>query len=142
MDEISRILKPNGKLIIIDTFISKNIINNFTTNVDNYWYNRDYSKKQLLSYYVPIEKFIKIYLSKKFKNIKVNNLTISGKVKKIHLYCFLFYRVIPSLLSNINKKTKISKVYYPFKFISLMIYKFIIILYSKPYYYSIISLNK
>ena len=107
LDEISRILKPNGKLIIIDTFISKNIINNFTTNVDNYWYNRDYSKKQLLSYYVPIEKFIKIYLSKKFKNIKVNNLTISGNVKKIHLYCFLFYRVIPSLLSNINKKTKI-----------------------------------
>jgi ubiquinone/menaquinone biosynthesis C-methylase UbiE len=143
LNEIYRILKPNGRIIIVDTFISKDIINSLTVNIDNYWFHRNYSKQQLLTYYVTINNFLKYLSLKKYKNIETTNLTKSGNVKKLHVYCFLFYRIFPSLLANLsknrNKKSVFYKIIYPLRFLSLMGYKFLIIMYSKPGYYSIIA---
>ena len=147
LKEMYGLLKPNGKLVIIDTFTKKYILNSLTVNINNYLHQRKCTKGTLANYYVGIDDFIIYLKSVKFKGINVNDIVDSGNVKKYHIYGFLIYRLFPYLSSRLGqireKRNSLKYEFiYPFAFFSFFVYKALLILASKPRYYSIIAIKK
>ena len=69
--EMYRILKPNGKIIILDIFPKKYQFNFLTIKIDNYLYQRKNS--DIKNYYIDIEKFKKFLKNEKFAAIKTGS---------------------------------------------------------------------
>jgi len=144
LKEVYRLLKPNGKIIIIDTFTKNYLLNQLTITLDNYLHQRKNSKNELLKYYMDIDPFETIFKKQNFKQVKVRDLVESNNVKKSHIYAFLIYRLfisIPAQLKKIKENKKMSLfryiLNYPFVFSTFFIYKFLLIFITKPSYYLI-----
>jgi ubiquinone/menaquinone biosynthesis C-methylase UbiE len=142
LKEMYRLLKHDGKLVIIDTFAKKYTVNSLLTNVDNYILKRNQSVDDLANYCVNIDELNSILRSLNFKGITCINLVSSGNVKKSHIYGFLIYRLFPYLSLNLKKsdgKSNLLKnqLLFPLLFLIFFIYKLLLIFYSKPGYYSI-----
>ena len=145
--EMYRLLKPKGKLIIIDTFTKKYVLNSLAVNIDNYLHQRKCTQRDLENYYVGIDNFITYLKSENFKEIDVSNLVDSGNVRVSHIYGFLIYRLLPYLSLNLGKiREKRSslkyKFMYPFAFFALFVYRTLLTFGLKPGYYSIEAIKK
>lgn len=147
LKEMFRLLKYDGKLIIIDTFPKNYTINSLITNVDNFLSKRNQSVNDLANYFVNIDKLISYFGSLNFKDINCKDLVGSGNVKKSHIYGFLLYRLFPSLSLNFsnrkgNRNSLKNKFFYPFLFPIFFVYKTLLIFYTKPRYYSIEAVKR
>jgi cyclopropane fatty-acyl-phospholipid synthase-like methyltransferase len=135
--EMNRILKPNGKIIIIDIFQKKYQLNSITIKVNNYLYQRKNSKN-FNNYYSDIDQFIKFLKDEKFVEIKIHNLTDSGKVKKFKIFIsniLSSYALLIYKLRTINKKRSVMyKFIIPFIFFILITYRLLINNFSIDYY--------
>ena len=136
--EMYRILKPNGKIVILDIFPKKYQFNSLTIKIDNYLYQRKNSEKNLKNYYIDIEKFKKFLKSEKFVKIKIHNLIDSGNIKKFNLFISIIlssFALLISELRTINKKRSFKyKFISPFIFFMLIMYKLLIGITSNEYY--------
>jgi ubiquinone/menaquinone biosynthesis C-methylase UbiE len=143
--EMNRILKPNGKIIILDLFPKKYQFNFLSIKVDNYLYKRKIPKKNLRYYYVDIHQFIKFLKSEKITGVKVNNLTHSGNIKKSTLYSSFILSMFALLISNVRsidkKRPFKNKFFSHFLIFILTLYKLLISINSYEYY-SIIAYKK
>lgn len=135
--EMHRILKPNGKIVILDIFPKKYQFNSLSIKIDNYLYQRKNSEN-LKNYYIDINQFIKILKSEKFVGIKIHNLIDSGNIKKFNLFKSIFlsaYALLISKLRTIDKKRSFKyKFISPFIFFMLIMYKLLIGINSNEYY--------
>lgn len=134
--EMHRILKPNGKIIILDLFPKKYQFNFLSIKVDNYLYKR--SKMNLKNYYTDIERCITLLKSKKFTKIKTHDLIKSGNIKKSDLFISIILSMLALLISNVrsvDKKRPFKyKFFSPFFIFSLTLYKLLISINSYEYY--------
>ena len=142
--EIYRLLKPEGKMIIIDMFSKRFLQNNVSLNVDNYFHLRSFTPEEFNLFYVNVSSFISLIKALDFYDIQVSDLAKQGNVKKTHLYGFLIYRLfiaIPIQLRKIKTKKNMNKISYwikyPFMYSILLVYFLLMILYNKPSYYSL-----
>jgi ubiquinone/menaquinone biosynthesis C-methylase UbiE len=144
--EMQRILKPKGKLIIIDTFTKNNIINSLTKNIENFLTQKKFSEEELSKNYMNIEPFISNVKNNNFVSLEIKNLVETKNIKISHIYGFLIYRSFLSIKSQLCKLKKGSKAKfhfsYPFLLSIFFIYKILIIFVSQPRYYSIIVIKK
>ncbi len=136
--EMFRILKPNGKIVILDIFPKKYQFNSFSIRIDNYLYQRKNSDKNHKNYYVDIDQFKKFLKSEKFEKIKIHNLIDSGNIKKYTLYISIIlssYVLLITKLRTINKKKSFKyKFISPFIFFISIMYKLLISINSNEYY--------
>ena len=134
--EMYRILKPNGKIIILDIFPKKYQFNFLTIKIDNYLYQRKNS--DIKNYYIDIEKFKKFLKNEKFAAIKIHNLLDSGNIKKSTLFISIIlsvYALLITKLRTIDKKRSFKyKFISPFIFFMLIAYKLLIGINSNEYY--------
>ena len=135
--EMYRILKPNGKIVILDIFPKKYQFNSLSIKIDNYLYQRRNSEN-LKNYYIDIDQFIRFLKSEKFVGIKIHNLIDSGNIKKFNLftsYILSAFALLISKLRTINKKRSFKyKFISPFIFFMLITYKLLIDITSVEYY--------
>ena len=136
--EMYRILKPNGKIVIIDIFPKKYQFNSLTIKIDNYLYQRKISEKNLKNYYIDIDQFIKFLKSEKFVGIKIHNLIDSGNIKKFNLFISIILSAFALLISKLRTIDKGRSFKYkfisPFIFFILIMYKLLIGIPSNEYY--------
>jgi cyclopropane fatty-acyl-phospholipid synthase-like methyltransferase len=135
--EMHRILKPNGKIVILDIFPKKYQFNSLSIKIDNYLYQRKNSEN-LKNYYIGIDQFAKFLKSEKFVGIKIHNLIDAGNIKKFILFKSIFlsaYALLISKLRTIDKKIPFKyKFISPFIFFMLIMYKLLIGINSNEYY--------
>lgn len=139
--EMNRILKQNGKLIIIDIFKKYNLPNQFCKNLRN----KVIEEKKSKNFNVTID-VLKGSLSKEgFENINIRNLIKSKNIKFSHLYFFLFQRTFRNvryyILEKKGKKRHRS-LFYIWWFIYYFLIKYIIIIVSGYRYFSIVTIKK
>ena len=143
--EMRRILKPDGKIVILDIFPKKYTFNLLTYKIDNFLYQRKISKKNLKNYYIGIDQFIESLKSENFAGIKIHNLIGSGNIKKFNLFISYFlssFVLLITKLRTINKKRSLKyKFISPFIFSILIIYKLLMDI-SSFEYYSIEAIKK
>ena len=134
--EMYRVLKPNGKIVILDIFPKKYQFNFLTIKIDNFLYQRKNS--EIKNYYVDIEKFIKFLKTGKFASIKIHNLLDSRNIKKSLLLKSIIlssYALLITKLRAIDKKKSFRyKFLSPFIFFILIVYKLLIDINSNEYY--------
>jgi len=138
LKEMYRILKPGGKLVILDIFPKKYQYNFLTIKIDKYLYQRKNSEKNLKNFYIDINQFKKFLKSEKFVKIKIHNLIDSGNIKKSILFISIIlstYALLITKLRTINKKRSFKyKFISPFIFFILIMYKLLIGINSNEYY--------
>jgi ubiquinone/menaquinone biosynthesis C-methylase UbiE len=136
--EMYRILKPNGKIVIIDIFPKKNALNSLTFKINDFLYNRKNSEKNLKNYYVDMDQFIEFLKSKNFVEIKIHNLIDLGNIKIFNLffaYILSSFALLISKLKTINNNKSFKyRLIFPFLFFMLIFYKLIIDITSIEYY--------
>jgi ubiquinone/menaquinone biosynthesis C-methylase UbiE len=136
--EMYRILKPNGKIVILDIFPKKYLLISLTNKIDNYLFKRKISDKNIKNYYVDIENFLRILKSEKFIEIKIHNLLSSGNIKKFKLFQSIFLSSFALLISKLKSIYKIKsnkfKLIFPFIIFILITYKFFMDITSYEYY--------
>ena len=136
--EMYRILKPNGKIVILDIFPKRYQFNPLSIKIDNYLYRRKNSDKNIKNYYINIDKFLKFLKSEKFVEIKIHNLLDSGNIKRSILFISIIlssYALLITKLKTINKKRSFKyKFIFPFIFFVLILYKLLISINSNIYY--------
>ncbi len=136
--EMHRILKPEGKLVVLDIFPKRYQYNSLTIKIDNYLYNRRNPKDNSNNYYTDIDKFIKLLKSKKFGGIKKHNLIKLGNIKKQELNKSLilssFVLLITRLRTIDTKRSFKNKLFSPFVIFIFVVYKLLLGFYSNEYY--------
>jgi len=136
--EMYRILKPGGKIVVLDIFPKKYQYNFLTIKIDKYLYHRKNSEENLKNYYIDINQFEKFLKTEKFVKIKIQNLIDSGNIKKsilfisIILYSFAF---LITKLRTINKKRSFKyRFISPYIVLMLIMYKLLIGINSNEYF--------
>ena len=136
--EMYRILRANGKIIILDIFPKKYQFNPLSIKIDSYLYQRKNSDRNLKNYYIDINKFKKFLTYEKFAEIKIHNLIKTGNIKKSILFISIIlssYALLITKLKTINKKRSFKyKFIFPFIFFVLILYKLLISINSNIYY--------
>jgi ubiquinone/menaquinone biosynthesis C-methylase UbiE len=136
--EMYRILKPEGKIVVLDIFPKRYQYNSLTIKIDNYLYNRRNPKDSSNNYYTDIDKFIRLLKSKKFGGIKKHNLIKLGNIKKQELYKSLilssFVLLITRLRTIDTKRSFKNKFLSPFVIFIFVVYKLLLGFYSNEYY--------
>jgi len=142
LNEMYRLLKPNGKLVIIDTFPKKLIINSMRVNTYSYFHQKKFTKEHLENYYGSIGTFTNHLKSEKFREINVKDIVDSGNVKRSHIYAFLISLMYPYLVSYLreirkNRNPVIYGLISPFLFLIFYVYRILLLFSVKPSYFSI-----
>ncbi len=136
--EMYRILKPNGKIVILDIFPKKYQFNSLSIKIDNYLYQRKNSNENLKNYYIDINQLKKFLKSEKFVEIKIRNLIDSRNIKASSLFISIIlssYALLITKLRTINKKKSTKyKFILPYIFFILILYKLLININSYKYY--------
>ena len=136
--EMYRILKPNGKIIILDIFPKKYQFNPLSIKIDSYLYQRKNLDRNLKNYYIDINKFKKFLTTEKFVEIKIRDLINTGNIKKSILFISIIlssYALLITKLKTINKKRSFKhKFILPFIFFVLILYKLLVSINSNIYY--------
>jgi ubiquinone/menaquinone biosynthesis C-methylase UbiE len=136
--EMHRILKPHGKLIILDIFPKKYQSNPLNIKIDNQVYQRKISTKNGKNYYVDIDQFKKFLTSEKFKQISTHNLIKSGNINRFILFTYIILSSFALLITKVRTKHKNKTFTYrsisPFIFFILIMYKLVIGIHSNEYY--------
>jgi ubiquinone/menaquinone biosynthesis C-methylase UbiE len=138
LKEMYRILKPGGKIVILDIFPKKYQNNFLTIKIDRYLYQRKNSERNLKNYYIDIDQFKKFLKSENYEKIKIHNLIDSGNIKRSILFISIFlftYSLLINKLRTIHKKRKFrSKLISPYILFILIIYKLLIGINSNEYF--------
>ncbi len=136
--EMHRILKPKGKIVILDIFPKKHKLKKITIKIDNYLLNRNQYSMNIKKFYIDINQFIEFLKSEKFSKIKFYNLIKSRNIKKKELITSIILSSLVLLISRVrmidNKKPMINRLTSPFFIFFLILYKLIIDLNSYNYY--------
>lgn len=136
--EIYRILKPKGKIVILDIFPKKHSLEQLTIKIDNYLYGRNKYSMINNKFYVDINQFIEYLKSEKFSKVKVCDLIKSGNIKKKELIISIILSSLALLISRVrfinNKKSLKNKLISPFLIFIFISYKFLISLNIYNYY--------
>jgi ubiquinone/menaquinone biosynthesis C-methylase UbiE len=136
--EMCRILKPKGKMVILDIFPKIYSLNLLTHRIDNFLYERKISKVNFKNYYIDIIKFLDFLKAENFTNIKIHNLISSGNIKKFNLCISYFLSSIALLIVKLRtikkKKSLKQKFISPFIFFIIIIYKLLLDISSFEYY--------
>ncbi len=136
LKEMNRVLKKNGRFVVIDIFRKNNLINPLTKAVNN----KILKEEKYNRPHITIDIFSKLLEENDFTNVKTINLLKTKNVKTLIFYGFCFQLIFQEAINEYKKKSNflsyIWKVINRFTFVTLF---FII---SKPGYYSIISIKK
>jgi ubiquinone/menaquinone biosynthesis C-methylase UbiE len=139
--ELKRILKPEGKIVIIDIFRKYNRDNSFISGIKNNVLRASESTKDVFT----IDEFENSIKNHEFKNITVKNLTKTRNVKPLILYSFLYSYLFKYLSENYKNKTKKEKAnsfINGWKLFLRFSIKSLILFISKPGYYSVTAEKK
>lgn len=142
LKEMNRILKKGGKIAIVDLFRC------YTTNTNPYIRNLKFKilkenehEKPGFTIYT-VEKNLK---QAGFENIKIYNLSKNKNVKYSQLYYFMIYYLFKNLHHQTQEKMvqkKYNSIFLIWKFFNRFIIKTLILIISKPGYYSITAVKK
>ncbi len=134
--ELRRILKPTGKIVIIDIFRKYNRNKSFLSNIKKNILKVSISSKEVFT----IDEFENCLKNCEFRNITVNNLIRTKNVKPFFFYLFLFFYLFKYLLKkykNKIKQVKVNSFISGWKLLFKYYIKSLILIISKPGYYSI-----
>jgi len=146
LDEMYKILKPGGKIVIIDFFRKH----------DSFVKNMRYNFLRQLEFplgNVSIKTFKSYHEIEGFGKINICNLLRTGNVKYLHLYGFIISSIFQNSYANLQsqfkesiKDRKYNLVIYFFRLKSAFFVKFILecllLLIAKPGYYFITAVKK
>ena len=135
INEVSRIIKPDGRFVIIDGFLMKNITNYFANEAYRY-----YCDLFSVENFAEINNFIINLKESGFNNIEVKDITryvllflLIGSLKGLGNY-------IKCIMKNEHNES--SRYKSPLKYMILKIFSPLIILLSRKFRYLSISCNK
>ena len=139
LEEMNRILKNNGKLVIIDLFRKRDDFNYYANDLEC----RLFNKKPYFEKKYTIKTFESDLKSNGFYKIEIKDLVKSGNVKLWHIYGFIT-KYIYSNLSLEFKHSSFKNNIFPLKcaFVFLFLIKTLLLFYSKASYFSITSCKK
>jgi len=141
LEEMNRIIKNKGKLVVIDFFrqydSKKPLIKNIRKKILKHK-NLDKPKDT-------INTFREQLREEGFTNIKIENLLKKGNVKHIYFYGHIFQVMFFGLFRKLNKENKFRR-YNPFyliwRFLNHFAFKILILIHRKPGYFSITAEKK
>jgi ubiquinone/menaquinone biosynthesis C-methylase UbiE len=143
--EMNRILKKNGKLVVIDFFCRND---SAKTSNDKIIYKILKEENNLTSnnfLFSEINTFKKLLSEHGFRDIKVYDLLANRNVKKYMFYGFLFISMFYRVLKHIKKKNMKKKqniLFLPYKFLNNFIFNILIEIYLlKLGYFSIVAVK-
>ena len=143
--EMKKILKPGGKLIIIDMFRQNESFDSFINGL-----HHEFFKKLEYPFQDTTIKTFNTYLKNEgFKEIKIKDIMKSGNVKYLELYVFLLVSIFQNCYKNIlslyyddknksNKNPKLLKI----KSIIKMTFEGILLFFTKTSYFSITAIKE
>ena len=139
--EMNRILKKNGKLVIIDIFKQNDLPNQYCKNIRNKIFGEIKNK----NFNVTID-VLKGFLSEEgFGNINIRNLIKSRNVKFSHLCFFNFQSTIRSAqnitLKKIREKSHKS-LFFTWRFIYYLLIKYLLVIVCRYRFFSIVTNKK
>jgi len=145
INEINRVLKPEGKIVVIDIFRKHDFSNSLIRNI-----NYNFLKQQASPLArVTIDTFESFLKTGGFGRIKIRNLSKAGKVKRFFLYGFIIlnlYANLSSQFKEIKDLRKNNSLVNSFtdkcEFVFVFILKALFTYKSKPGYYSITAVKK
>ena len=139
--EMYKILKKDGKLVVVDMFGNNDLTDPFSKNIRHKIVKeKNYNKARHT-----IGLFERFLIEEGFENKIILDLIKSRNVKFSQLYFFLFQYLFWTYHRNTMNKIK-QKSYKPlffrWRFIYFFLFKYLLILLTKPSYYSIIVVKK
>ncbi len=139
--EMNRIIKKNGKLVVNDIFRKNDYTNLAIKNIRHKILKiKDYDKPNYT-----LNMFKKCLSGGGFEDIEIHNLSKNGNIKYFFLYGFIikyiFYSSRDEFVMEFKQKKK-SRLHLICKFLSNFISKILILINSKPDYYSITAMKK
>ncbi len=144
INEMHRILKQGGKLVVIDFFRKLDLSNSIIKNINRNFLKQQGSKEA----HVTIDTFKSFLEFGKFEEIKICNLLKMGNVKHFLLYGFIIRKLYADLslqfkeIKNVRKNNSLLSIFvHKCAFIFLFIFKALFIFKSKPGYYSITAVK-
>jgi len=143
LHEMNKILKPGGRIIVVDMFRQNDSYNTFTDSSTHY----SFKKLEFPLRSTTIETFKSYLEAEGFKDIKIKNIMKSGNVKFYQLHGLLLTRIIQ--YAYVNMKTQFDKNNsgkYPrfLREISIIkiIFESILLFLSKTGYFSITAIKQ
>lgn len=138
LQEMHRILKPKGRIILIDVFRTKNSSIELLQNVNKKLLNNTLISEKNFT----LDTIVSLLENENFKKILVNNLVKTKNVKLSSLYAFFFKNLFITLTmdyKNFFSPLKINDIIKKCTFPFVYLMKSIVIFKSKPSYFSIIA---
>ena len=149
LHEMYKILKPGGKIVIIDIFRQHDSFDSFIKSIR-------YNFLKQLEFPLgsaSIKTFKSYFKVEGFRKINICNILKTGNVKYLPLYAFIIQSIIVNAYANLSsqfkknmKRRKYNSVVYAFSLRSAFVIKFIfeslLLLIAKPGYYSITAVKK
>lgn len=133
--EMKKILKPNGRLLVVDIFINKLVKNTF---FEDFNHNLSNTRKTAFSR-VTIKKFITFLRQEGFSDIQLENLSKQKHVRSVDLYGFMILELFSNLRYQIHKIKTRQKMILMISFPHIFFIKLLRIILSRPKYYAILA---
>ena len=141
LKEMNRVLKKNGKLVIIDVFTQYDLSDQFCKNIKQ----KIYGVKKFKNYGGTIDVFKGLLIKEGFGNIIIRNLIKSRNVKISHVYLYIFQNIFRNFRQNtleqIGQKTQ-KPLFLKCRFFYYLLFKFLLVILSRFSYFSIVAIKK
>lgn len=138
LKEMNRILKKGSKLVVIDVFKKNDLTDPFIINIRQKILKEKKYEKAIKT----IDVFKKLLIDNCFKNIQIFDLVKSKNVKFHHMIFFMIYYLFETMRFNtqeeIRQKTR-KKLFFRFKFFYFFIFRSLLLIISRPSYFSIVG---
>ena len=141
LKEMNRILKYNGKLIIIDALAQNNLTSQFCKNIRQKILGEKNSKNTVLT----IDKFKEKLIDEGFEKIIIRDLIKSRNVKFSLLSFFIFHTSFRNFLDNtleqIRQKSN-KPLFFRWRFFYHFLFDYLLVILSRYSYFSIVAIKK
>jgi ubiquinone/menaquinone biosynthesis C-methylase UbiE len=141
LKEMNRVLKKNGKLVIIDVFTQYDLSDQFCKNIKQ----KIYGVKKFKNYAETIDEFKGLLTKEGFGNIIIRNLIKSRNVKISHVYLCIFQNIFRNFRQNtleqIGQKTQ-KPLFLKLRFFYFLLFKYLLVILSRFSYFSIVAIKK
>jgi ubiquinone/menaquinone biosynthesis C-methylase UbiE len=141
LKEMNRVLKKDGKLVIIDIFTQYDLSNQFCKNIGK----KIFGVKKFKNYGVTIDVFKRFLINEGFGNIDIRDLIKSRNVKFSHVYFCIFQtsfkNFLRKTLEQIGQKSH-KPLFFRLRFFYYLMLNYLLIIKSRFSYFSIVTIKK
>jgi hypothetical protein len=138
---MNRILKKNGKLVIIDIFSQYSLSDHFY----NKFKKRNIGEKNLENVMLTIDRLKEKLIAEGFRSIIINNLIKSRNVKFFHVYRFGFKKLFSSVQNETFEKIRQKSqkpLFFRWSFIYNVFFDYLLSIVARYSYFSIFAIKE